>query len=46
MKTIKKIFKTFIPFAIILLSILFFAVLGHFVIEEDRPEPIHVMKLK
>ena len=44
MKTIRKLFKTFIPFAILLIGILLFAILGHFVIEEDTPEPIQIIK--
>lgn len=44
MKTIKKLFKTFIPFALILVGILLFAIIGHFVIEEDTPEPIQIVK--
>jgi len=46
MKTIRKLFKTFIPFALILVGILVFAIIGHFVIEEDTPEPIHIVKVK
>jgi hypothetical protein len=46
MKTLRKLFKTFIPFALILVGILLFAIIGHFVIEEDTPEPIQIVKVK
>jgi len=46
MSTFRKILKTFIPFAVILVGILLLAILGHFVIEEDNPEPIYINKQK
>ena len=46
MSIFQKIFKTFIPFAIILLGVLLFAVIGHFFLEEENPEPIHIIKQK
>lgn len=46
MNVLKKIFKTFIPFAVVLIGVLLFAIIGHFFLEEENPVPVHIIRMK
>ena len=46
MTVFKKLFKTFIPFAVVLIGVLLFAIIGHFYLEVENPVPVQIIRMK